>query len=223
MSRTAMSVDMPQSDRSELQIAVVDIGMNNLRSVTKALSKLNVSYTASAEIADLEKADRIILPGVGAFPEAMERLVSLKLFEPLTEQVIVNQKPILGICLGMQLFARNSAEGGFTNGLGFVDARVKKLASDASHRLPHISWNSVAQKKNCPLFNGLDDLCFMYFVHEYAVECYDQDLVAATSNYREDFVSVINQKNIYGVQFHPEKSHDAGAVLISNFIFTEAI
>ena len=207
------------STRQEVKVAVVNYGMGNIGSVVKVLKRLNVMHKVTAEQCDLRWADRIILPGVGAFGSAMEKLNELNLVDPITEQVLEKKKPVLGICLGMQLFAKTSVEKKITEGLGFIDADVRKLSADDQHRLPHIGWNTIIKEKKCQLIDDLEDKSFMYFAHDYAVECNDKSNIVCSTIYAKKFPSVICKENIFGVQFHPEKSQRTGAVVMTNFVF----
>lgn len=203
---------------SQPKIHVIDYGMGNIRSITKVLERLNISYKVSANTYDLAWADRIILPGVGAFGEAMENLHELGLVNPITEAVIEQRKPILGICLGMQLLAKSSPEGRFCEGFGFIDGHVQKLTPANNLRLPHISWAPVDVKRENILIDGLENQSFMYFVHDYIMKCKHEEHVVATSDYGGKFCAIVAKENVFGVQFHPEKSQRVGATIMTNFV-----
>lgn len=199
-------------------IAIIDYGLGNLRSVSKALLLLGEDNLITNNKDDIEKADKLILPGVGAFGDGMKNLKESSLDKILTQQVLFKKKPILGLCLGMQLLAKNSEELGFHQGLGWIDAEVKKLESE-KHKLkiPHVGWNDVFPKKDAMLFKEMHEPSF-YFVHSYQVVCKDPDIVSATCNYGYTFTAAIQKGNIFGVQFHPEKSQKDGLKLLENFI-----
>lgn len=192
--------------------------MGNLRSVAKVVSRLGADVRISSEPADLRWAERLILPGVGAFPDAMRSLRELRLLDVLNEEVVTRKKPILGICLGMQLMAKSSAELGQTEGLGWFDATMVSFDRSKGIRVPHIGWNRVNIRRTIPLFDGFDDGSFCYFVHSYHMICPNPSVVAATTTYGDDFVSAIARDNIFGTQFHPEKSQAAGAIILINFV-----
>lgn len=203
---------------SSLNVTVVDYGMGNIGSVAKVLSRLNVTFCVSSNSSDLEAADRLILPGVGAFDKAMASLSRLKLDSCIRRQVIEFNKPLLGICLGMQLLCKTSTEGGNTEGLSLFDAAVLKMKGGKDFRLPHIGWNALKKEGCCSLTSGLSDGSFMYFAHDYVVHCNNKNDVICSTNYGQRFPSVINHQNIFGVQFHPEKSQRAGSIIMTNFV-----
>ena len=181
------------------------------------LAYLGIESRISANHEDIASAERLILPGVGHFQHGMEQLELLGLVEVLKNEVLENKKPILGICLGMQLLTKHSAEGNRA-GLGFVDAQTKKFElQDANLKVPHMGWNEVSWQKESPILNSLSEKPRYYFVHSYFVECNNQNDVLGTSHYGQDFVSAFQHDNIIGMQFHPEKSHQFGMELLKNF------
>ncbi len=196
-------------------IVIVDYGMGNLHSVYKALERLNVKAIVSSSPKDIEKADKLILPGVGHFKKGMENLKSLNLIPILNKKVLEEKTPILGICLGIQLFTKHSEEGNVP-GLGWIDAETVKL-KDINLKIPHMGWNSINIKKQNPIFSNINQDEQFYFVHSYHVAPKDKEIVSSTSSYGKEFVSSIRKDNIYGVQFHPEKSHSAGLKILKNF------
>lgn len=204
---------------------IVDCGIGNLRSVQKMLERQGVAAPVSGAAATVAAADVVVLPGVGAFGDAMAELRAAGLVDVLRAHALERRKPLLGICLGMQLLARESSEGGRHQGLGLIDAEVRPLAvagqSDWAGRrltLPHIGWNAVAPREDSVLFQGIAPGSDFYFVHGYQVVCGDPALAAATCAYGGDFVSAVEQDNIMGVQFHPEKSQSSGQRLLRNFV-----
>lgn len=200
-------------------VAVVDYGMGNLDSVRRAVQLQGSTVTTTADPQVISEADRIILPGVGAFGEAMNNLRRLGLDETLTQHVLAENVPFLGVCLGMQLMARSSTEHGDHEGLGWLDCAVVKLEpSDTAERVPHVGWNEVHPTRDDPLFHGIDNDRDFYFVHSFHVATEDDDLVLATTPYAGGFNSVIGTRNMFGVQFHPEKSQQAGQLLLKNFL-----
>lgn len=200
-------------------IAIVDYGMGNLASVAKAFESLYADVIVTRDPADLSAAERIVLPGVGAFGEGMGKLHELDLVEPLTEQVLVRHKPFLGICLGMELMATDSHEAGYHRGLGWIDGTVRPLADLApSLKAIHIGWNDVEPSEGSPLFAHLGDSPNFYFVHQYYVDCRDPALVSGTTEYGGSFAAAVQKGNLLAVQFHPEKSQEAGLALLRNFL-----
>ena len=199
-----------------VQIAVVDYGMGNRRSVEKALEHVGARAAISGDPARLREAAGLIVPGVGAFPRAMENLRELGLDELLRERVAA-QTPVLGICLGMELAFDRSTELGGAEGLGIVAGEVRELRA-GSLKLPHIGWNEVRfSDGGSPLLEGLERECAFYHVHSFApVPAREQD-VLGTSEYGEPFVSAVQKGSFYGVQFHPEKSSAAGLRMLANF------
>lgn len=194
-------------------IAIIDYGMGNLRSVQKAFEYIGKRAVITSNKADLIDASRIVLPGVGAFKDAAQALKDSSLIETLKSQ-LGKGKPFLGICLGMQLLFDKSYEDGEYGGLGLIKGEVRKF--DTSLKVPHIGWNEVTVKKRTRLFEGIEDRNF-YFVHSYhASNCNSQD-IETTCTYDYEFISSVNKDNIWGVQFHPEKSGDTGIKLLSNF------
>ncbi len=200
-------------------IVIINYDMGNINSVKKQLERLEANVMVSAEAADILNADKLILPGVGHFKKAMENLQELKLIDVLNEAVLVQKKPTLGICLGMQLMARFSEEGG-VNGLGWFDAEVVKMKVEDSLRfkIPHVGWNSIRQLKNSELNLNLIEESSFYFVHSYKFVANDVKDILHSTNYSTDFTSAISKENIFGVQYHPEKSQDIGLQLFRNFI-----
>ena len=197
-------------------ITVIDLGISNISSVRRALQHLAVDVVVTNRPSEVGKAEKLILPGVGTFSEGMEKLRSLQLDNVLREMVISENIPILGICLGMQLFAISSEEGGFTKGLGFINAKTcLHRAVQQGLRVPHIGWNDV-QDNNLPLFDSIDNNTCFYFIHSYEVVPTEPAKVSYC-NYGVDFVAAIQNNNIHGVQFHPEKSQAAGLRLLNNF------
>lgn len=192
--------------------------MGNIHSVYKKLNRI-CSPVVSSNPHEIISADKIILPGVGHFAKAMNNIVSLNILEALSEGVLVNKKPILGICLGMQLLAKFSEEGN-VKGLGWIDAEVVrfKINNQLKYKVPHVGWNTIDIKKQNPLMNGVSEKSEFYFVHSYHFNCKDENDVLNTTNYEYDFVSAVAKENIFGVQYHPEKSQDAGDILLNNFI-----
>lgn len=195
-------------------ICIIDYGMGNLRSVQKALQLIGFDAKISSNPNDLIDASHIILPGVGAFNQAMESLNKTGIKDEMLKQ-IEKGKPFLGICLGMQMLFDKSYEDGEFEGLHLIGGDVEKF-SNISLKVPHVGWNQVEVKKDVPLFKDIDDLNF-YFVHSYhAANVNNKDIMTQT-NYGYNFVSSVNKDNIYGVQFHPEKSGDTGLKLLKNF------
>ncbi len=181
------------------------------------LAYLGIESRISANHGEITSADRLILPGVGHFQHGMEQLEQLGLIDVLKKEGLENKKPILGICLGMQLLTKHSEEANL-QGLGFVDAQTKKFdLQDATFKVPHMGWNTVAFQKDSELNTGLSSQPRYYFVHSYFVECANQDDILCTTHFGQDFVSGFQHQNIFGLQFHPEKSHKFGMELLVNF------
>lgn len=201
------------------RVAVVDYGMCNLDSVRRALEEAGGRPFVTDDPADLDAADRIVLPGVGAFPDAMRNLRDRGLDDALRKQVVDDGVPFLGVCLGMQLLAAVGNEGERTGGLGWIDAEVTRLVPTASgERVPHVGWNEVHPVGASPLFDGIPDGTDFYFVHSFHVRCDDEDDVLATTPYCGSFTSVLARDHVFGVQFHPEKSQRHGIRLLRNFL-----
>jgi glutamine amidotransferase len=200
-------------------IGIVDYGLGNLASVAGAVEKLGLEPLVSADPAALAEAEKIILPGVGAFGDGMRNLRERGLVAPLTRLVREQARPILGICLGFQLLAEESEEFGHHEGLGWLPARVRRLApSDATFRIPHVGWNGMTQKRRDVLFDELSPDSLFYYVHSFILEARDPNIVVGTCNYGETFAAVVHSNNVFGTQFHPEKSQLAGLKLFNNFL-----
>ena len=195
-------------------IGIVDYGMGNLESVRKALAAVGFDSRWIRQPADVAACDRIVLPGVGAFGQAMDNLRTTKLIEPLCN-AIREKRPFLGICLGLQLLFDTSVEHGMHRGLGLVSGCVRQLPDTV--RVPHVGWNTVEQPRKSRLFAGIPDQTYFYFVQSYYVDATDPTVVAGTTNHGATFVAAIEQDNLFAVQFHPEKSQQAGLQLLANF------
>jgi imidazole glycerol-phosphate synthase subunit HisH len=198
------------------RVAVVNYGMGNLRSVEKALEHVGATAEVTSDHERIRAAERIVLPGVGAFPKAMERIRELRLDEVIRERVEAGT-PLLGICLGMQLLFESSTELGGGEGLGLIPGAVNKLASGGL-KLPQIGWNEVAWRNGSPLREGLPDRTAMYHVHTYAPRPARDEDVLGTATYGEQFVTAVERPPVYGVQFHPEKSGPHGLALLGAFV-----
>ena len=198
------------------KICIIDYGMGNIHSVYNALVSLNCDPIVTNKKEELNDADAFILPGVGAFPKAIDNLSKLNLIEEIKKQVLSKKKNILGICLGMQLFANSSEEGGFNEGLSLIPGKVIDLSNKVKVRVPHIGWNSLKVYNNSKIFNKIPNGQDFYFVHRYFYQC-DSKYVLADTEHGIAFTSAIQHNNIYGVQFHPEKSHSMGIRLLKNF------
>ncbi len=201
------------------KVVIVDYGMGNLNSIRKKLMRLNVVPMVSSHPADIKNADKIILPGVGHFKKAMEHLIELDLIEVLNDVVLIQKKPILGICLGMQLFSNTSEEGN-TKGLGWIDAEVEKfkVKDKLKYKIPHIGWNQIEIVKESLLMKDIPNLSEFYFVHSYCLKANNKSDILNTSDFESPFTSAVEKENIFGVQYHPEKSHDIGEILLKNFV-----
>ncbi|MEA2460100.1 MAG: imidazole glycerol-phosphate synthase subunit HisH [Actinomycetota bacterium] len=201
------------------KVAIVDHGMCNLDSIARAIEKCGGEAHITDRPKDLEVANRIVLPGVGAFPDAMENLETAGLAEAIKEQVIEQRIPLLAVCLGMQLLMESSEEVRETKGLGLVQGTVKRLEPNGSQdRIPHMGWNELRLQKEEPLFAGVPEGADFYFVHSFVVTGVPDEEVVATTPYCGGFVSALAKDNIRGVQFHPEKSQRVGFKLLSNFL-----
>ena len=200
-------------------IVIVDYGIGNLGSVLNMLKKVGADAVISSDPVEIEKADKLILPGVGAFDAGMKQLHDSQLIGVLSEKALARRTPTLGICLGMQLLMGNSEEGELP-GLGWIEgSNVRfRMEDDNGHlKVPHMGWNTVLPKRHDSLFKDLDHEARFYFVHSYRVVCKNDSDVLATTHHGEDFVSALQNGNIMGTQFHPEKSHKFGMKLLSNF------
>ncbi|MBU0995469.1 MAG: imidazole glycerol phosphate synthase subunit HisH [Proteobacteria bacterium] len=199
------------------QFIIIDYSVSNLSSVKNAMVYLNCDVKISNAIKDIEQASALILPGVGAFGEGMSNLRNLELIDVLNKAVLKDKKPILGICLGFQLFARSSSEMGLNKGLGWIDADVTELKVTNDLRLPHIGWNTISVVDDSPLLKDIPDPNF-YFVHSFAMHDRPENTKVSTCRYGSDFIATIHKENILGTQFHPEKSHASGLTVLRNFI-----
>lgn len=201
------------------KVVITDYGMGNLDSVARAVQECGGDPLISHKAEDFEEAHYIILPGVGAFTTGMNHLSASGLNEILREQVINQGIPFLGICLGMQLLAKKGLEGGETQGLGWIEGEVKRLEPDTPDiRIPHVGWNEVIFNKPSPLFEGITTGKDFYFVHSYHFLCQHSQEAIAHTPYCGNFVSAVNKDNIFGVQFHPEKSQRLGFKVLKNFL-----
>lgn len=202
-----------------MKIAIINFNSGNLYSIKKSIKDLRHEPFICYDSNDLKKCDKIILPGVGSFNQAMKYLLKFGFVDAMNELVYKKGLDILGICLGMQLFCKSSNEQNYTEGLSFVEADVLELKNlGCGLKLPHIGWNNVQFKKESKIFNGIENNSDFYFVHNFAVKCNDEKLVLTTTNYDVEFVSAFQKDNIYAVQFHPEKSSASGLKIIQNFL-----
>lgn len=205
---------------SDLNIAIVDFKLSNLFSVAHACESVGIKAKITADPKDLEKADGVILPGVGAFGDAMKNLDFFGLTAAIKKH-ISNNKPFMGVCLGMQLLFDKSDEFGEHKGLGVFKGNVTKFNNKVASkkiRVPHIGWDKIDIRRNSGLFKGVPDQTFMYFVHSYFCNPKDRDIIAATTNYEGfEFVSAVSSENVYAIQFHPEKSGKNGPKIYRNF------
>lgn len=193
--------------------AIVDYGVGNLKSVTNAMEYVGLRTCITSDAAGLEQADSILLPGVGAFPDAAQRLRSTGLEQIIREEAV--RKPILGICLGMQLLFEQGEEGFICEGLKLVSGCVRKI--DTREKLPHIGWNQLSFPHTSPLFAGLEEGAWVYFVHSFSGVSSRPSEVIAVTDYGGPVVAAVQNGNVYGCQFHPEKSGEAGLQILKNF------
>ena len=200
-------------------IVIVDYGMGNLGSIQNMLKRIGTDALISSDISEIEKANKLILPGVGSFDNAMKNLNNLGLTHILNKKVIEDKTPILGICLGIQLFTERSEEGNLP-GLGWIDAETIRFRfgnNQTNLKIPHMRWNIVKIKHNSSLFKDMYNDARFYFVHSYHVVCNNEQDILSTTCHGYDFVSAVQKENIIGVQFHPEKSHKFGMKILQNF------
>jgi glutamine amidotransferase len=198
-------------------ITIIDYNLGNPKSIKNMLTYLGIESRISDDYTEIAAADRLVLPGVGHFQHGMEQLRQMGLIEVLNKVVLEDKKPILGICLGMQLLTQFSEEGN-VEGLGFIDAQTKKFnLDDPKLKIPHMGWNTVKFNKESELTTEIRSNPRYYFVHSYYVECNDKNDVLCTTQYGQEFVSGFQNDNIFGLQFHPEKSHKFGMELLVNF------
>lgn len=197
-------------------IAIIDYGMGNLRSVSKAFEAVGYQAVVTRDPRVIGDASHVVLPGVGAFGDCMANLERYGLVEPI-RKTIESGKPFLGICLGLQLLFTESEEFGTHKGLGVIPGRVRRFEIDPALKVPHMGWNQVSFLKPCPLFKGIADGDHWYFVHSFYVDPSDKTVAATTTDYGTTFVSSIWQDNVVACQFHPEKSQAVGLQLIKNF------
>jgi glutamine amidotransferase len=206
-------------------ITVVDYGMGNLRSVSKALESLGAAVCVSSRPQDVTRAEELVVPGVGAFPAAMRELADRGLIDPI-KAFLASGKPYLGICLGLQLLFDESEEGGGAAGLGVLSGTVRRFPSDATLKVPHMGWNQVLVNRTvrgeahqgCPLLEGIPPESFFYFVHSYYADPSDRSVSALETDYGVRFTAMVWRDNLYATQFHPEKSQALGLRLLENFI-----
>jgi glutamine amidotransferase len=203
------------------KIVIIDYGMGNLHSVYKKINSITKDHEIiiSSRKEDIETADKLILPGVGHFKKAIENINKLDLWDVINDQVLINKKPILGICLGMQLMANHSEEGD-VNGFGWINAEVVRfnINDRLKFKIPHMGWNQIEIHKDSLLMKNIPSLSEFYFVHSFHFICHDEADILNTTVYEKSFVSSIQKDTIFGVQYHPEKSHDVGELLLKNFI-----
>lgn len=198
-------------------ITIVDYGMGNLGSIQNMFKRIKVESEITREVGAIARAKKILLPGVGAFDAAMQKIETAGLLPVLNQKVLHDKVPTFGICLGMQLLTKSSEEGKLP-GLGWINARTVKFNfSNNSLKIPHMGWNTVNVRRESPLINDLPDESRFYFVHSYYVSCAQESDVLTTTYYGADFHSIIQHDNIFGAQFHPEKSHKFGMKILENF------
>ena len=195
-------------------IAIIDYGAGNLFSVQNALNFLGIENIITKDKADIEKADKLILPGVGAFPDAMKMLSDAGLVDVIKEQV--KTKPLMGICLGMQMLFEKSYEFGETEGLGLIPGTVELMKPENDLLIPHIGWNALEKNEECPLLQNVEEGDYVYFVHSFAAVT-DSKNVAAYCDYGMKVPGLVAKDNVYGCQFHPEKSGKTGLDILKNF------
>jgi len=207
---------MPDNSK---RIVIVDYGMGNLRSVFNKFRRMGYISEISSDKEVIKSADKLILPGVGHFAKGMRNLEEKGLIDVLNDKVLHKKTPIFGICLGMQLFSEYSEEGD-CRGLGWINAKTVRFRIDdkIKYKIPHIGWNTVNIVNKAGIDDFLTDEDFFYFVHSYHIQCRDMTDVWMTSRYEFEFISAIKKNNIFGTQFHPEKSHDTGFNLLKKFI-----
>lgn len=197
-----------------MKIGIIDYGMGNLGSISNALSYIGVEYIISSDVDELSKADKLILPGVGAFRDAIS-LIREKKIDSFIDDSVKNKIPLLGICLGMQLLFDSSSEYGYHKGLSILSGDIVRFNTDL--KIPHMGWNELNVIKKEPLFKGLDSKIHVYFVHSYHLTT-SEDIVSATTNYGSDIQVAAQKDNVFALQFHPEKSGAVGLKILENFI-----
>jgi imidazole glycerol-phosphate synthase subunit HisH len=197
-------------------IAIIDYGMGNLRSVSKAFEAVGHQAVVTRDAKVIENASHIVLPGVGAFGDCMANVEGYGLAGPI-RAAIQSGKPFLGICLGLQLLFEESEEFGTHKGLGIIPGKVRRFVPDQGLKVPHMGWNNVSIERPCPLFEGIPDRTYWYFVHSFYVDPSNKAVAATMTDYGARFVSSIWRDNVVACQFHPEKSQTVGLQLIKNF------
>jgi glutamine amidotransferase len=202
-----------------METVIIDYGMGNLLSVQRAFEKCGSDAVIIDNPLELREAEHIVLPGVGAFPDAMENLEKNGWIEELNRAVLEKKTPILGICLGMQLLAERGYEVRECRGLGYIPGEIVRFNQTVEReRIPHVGWNEIIKREHSPLFEGVPDGTNYYFVHSYYFQVGNEENIAAVTPYCGEFVSSVVKDNIVGTQFHPEKSQKAGFKLIKNFL-----
>ena len=198
-------------------LGIINYGLGNIKAFSNVLKSNNIEFLIIENKIDLYKATKLILPGVGAFDSAIKKIKDKGIFEDLNRLVKISKVPVLGICVGMQIMADQSEEGKET-GFSWIDGEIKKFPNQISPKLPlpHMGWNCLNIKKDNKLLINIK-LDYFYFLHSYYFHCFNKDESIATSSYGIEFTSIVVKENIFGVQFHPEKSHEAGTQLIINF------
>lgn len=201
-----------------MNIIIVDYGIGNIRSIQNAFERLGVTKPIIAKNKEtLRGASGLVLPGVGAFSSCSNRLTEIGLFDFLGELVTVYKKPILGICVGMQLMADSSTEGGLHKGLGWIPGTVERIDLPSEYRVPHVGWNTINIIQEKPIFSRVEQNSHFYFDHSYHFICDDQ-YVVATTNYGISITAAVRKENIFGVQFHPEKSSNSGLKFFRSYL-----
>ncbi len=200
-------------------ITIIDYGSGNISAIGNIYERLNIDYKIAKSPSEIIGAHKLFLPGVGAFDETMILLENSGFRKALDIEVLINKVPIIGICVGMQVLGSSSEEGKLP-GLGYIKGHVKRLDENLiinKPSLPHMGWNNISLKRQSPLFEDIDTEIGFYFLHSFYFECDNHSDVLATTDYGQSFASAINHENVYGIQFHPEKSHNNGVSLLKNF------